>query len=75
MGNGKKNSDVKAYCCFCGSTVGQVSERTNQVVNAIYDCPKCMMNYCDQCSCEVIDKEEKIIQKCLRCDSVINRIT
>ena len=44
---------LKAFCNFCGSTVGQISERTENRVNAVYDCPKCNVNYCDQCSYEI----------------------
>jgi hypothetical protein len=63
----------KAYCIFCGSTVGQISDRTDKRVSAVYDCPKCMRNYCDQCSYE---KEigGKRFQFCLRCESKIDKV-
>jgi len=63
----------KAYCTFCGSRVGQISERTDKKVNAIYDCPKCRRNYCDQCSY----KKEiggTWVQLCLRCDSKMKKV-
>ena len=40
-GNVSRNSDFKAYCHFCGATVGQISDRTEEKVSSIYDCPKC----------------------------------
>jgi len=76
----KKESEIastanafKAYCVFCGSTVGQISGRTEERVTAIYDCPKCRMNYCDQCSYGK-DIEGKSVQFCLRCDSPIEKV-
>lgn len=59
-------------CNFCGASVGEISERTKEQVNAIYDCPKCGVNYCDQCSYEnEIDGES--VQLCLRCDSKLDK--
>jgi hypothetical protein len=63
----------KPYCSFCGASVGEESEGTGIVVTAIFDCPKCMMNYCDQCSYH--RDENPSIQKCLRCESVIEKVT
>jgi hypothetical protein len=63
----------KPYCHFCGSTVGQISERTGDNVNAIYDCQKCMRNYCDQCSYGK-EIEGQSVQFCLRCDNRIEQI-
>ena len=73
----KKNAnptppDIKAYCNYCGSTVGQISERTKEKVHAVYDCPRCSANYCDQCS--YFDKEGRA-QRCLRCDSTLEKVT
>jgi len=65
--NRGKNS--KAYCIFCGSTVGQESDRTGGIVEAVYDCPKCKLNYCGECSFRDGDK-----QRCLRCTSVMYKI-
>jgi len=42
-------------------------------VNAVYDCPKCNVNYCDQCSYEK-EIDGKSVQLCLRCDSQIEKI-
>ncbi len=68
------HSSIKAYCHFCGSTVGQISERTGEYANTIYDCEKCNANYCDQCS---YGKEIKgqLVQFCLRCESQIEKVT
>jgi len=46
------NKKFEPQCMFCGASVGEVSERTGEKVGAIYDCPKCMMNYCSECSYE-----------------------
>ncbi len=68
-----KDNTLKAYCMFCGSTVGQISDRTEERVTAIYDCPKCKMNYCDQCSYgKEIDGQS--VQFCLRCDNQIEKV-
>lgn len=67
------NGNYKSQCMFCGGQVGEISQRTNELVNRIYYCPKCMENYCDQCSYEKkIDGE--VVQLCLRCDSRLNKI-
>lgn len=63
----------KAYCFFCGSTVGQISDRTEEKVNAVYDCPKCNCNYCDQCSYEKVIEDEPV-QSCLRCNSKLEKV-
>jgi len=43
-------SGFKAYCHFCGSTVGQISDITEVKVSAIYDCSKTcyMKEYIDR---------------------------
>lgn len=64
---------LKAYCIFCGSTVGQISDRTEECVTAIYDCPKCRVNYCDQCSYGK-DIDGRSVQFCLRCDNQIEKV-
>jgi hypothetical protein len=65
------NREMKASCFFCGSTVGEKCECTGGKVSAIYDCPRCDMNYCDQCSYER-DNDGK--QRCLRCDSKLKKV-
>ena len=67
------NNKLKAYCMFCGSTVGQISDRTEERVTAVYDCPKCEMNYCDQCS-YAKEVEGQVVQLCLRCDSRMEKV-
>jgi hypothetical protein len=67
------NSDYKAYCHYCGATVGQISDRTEEKVNAIYDCSKCKANYCDQCSYRK-EMDGKLVQFCLRCESTIEKV-
>ena len=62
--------DSKAYCHFCGSTVGQRSDRTEGIVEAVYDCPKCRVNYCSECTYEDGDK-----QRCLRCEGIVYKLT
>ena len=61
------------YCHYCGSKIGQISDRTDENVNSIFDCEKCSVNYCDQCSYETIENDVKV-QKCLRCDNIIEKI-
>ncbi len=63
----------KPYCHFCGASVGEISEGTDEKVSAIYDCEKCVYNYCDQCSYET-EINEKKVQKCLRCESIIEKV-
>lgn len=65
---------MKAYCIFCGSTVGHISDRTDELVNAVFDCPRCRLNYCDQCSYEEEDNGQAAVQRCLRCDSKLDKI-
>jgi hypothetical protein len=65
--------DYKAYCHFCGATVGQISDATEEKVSAIYDCPKCKVNYCDQCSYGK-NMDGKLVQFCLRCESKIEKV-
>ena len=59
----------KAYCIFCGSTIGDKSDRTGGLVTAIYDCPTCQRNYCNECS-----YEDAGVQRCLRCDSLMEKV-
>ena len=65
--------ETKAYCFFCGSTVGQESERTDELVTAVYFCERCERNYCDQCS-----YEEEVCgvprQLCMRCDNPMKKV-
>ena len=72
-GNVYRNSDFKAYCHFCGATVDQISDRTEQKVSSIYDCSKCRVNYCDQCSYGK-EVDGKPVQYCLRCESKIEKV-
>ena len=44
--------EYRSQCGFCGASVGEISERTEEKVNTIYDCPRCRNNYCDQCRYE-----------------------
>jgi len=62
-------NELKAYCLFCGSSVGQISERTDEKVSTIYWCDKCEQNYCDQCS-----YNKNNIQYCLRCDTKLDKV-
>ncbi len=73
QGAASHDNSPKAYCNYCGSTVGQISERTENRVNAVYDCPKCNVNYCDQCSYEK-ELDGRLVQFCLRCDSQMERV-
>ena len=72
-GNVSRNREFKVYCNYCGATVGQISDRTEEKVSAIYDCPKCKVNYCDQCSYGE-KADGKPAQFCLRCESKIEKI-
>ncbi|MBI4535477.1 MAG: hypothetical protein HY708_04305 [Ignavibacteriae bacterium] len=67
-----KNEEIVASCNYCGATVGEISERTEERVHAVYDCPKCKVNYCDQCS---YFSEEGRVQRCLRCESKLEKVT
>ncbi len=69
-----KKESIKAYCIFCGSTVGQISDRTDEIVTAIYDCPRCDSNYCDQCSYAKVTDDGISIQYCLRCNSEMDKV-
>lgn len=67
-------NQIKVYCHYCGSTVEEKSQRTEELITAMYDCEKCNVNYCDQCSCEKeIDGHVK--QFCLRCENEIEKLT
>jgi hypothetical protein len=71
MNNNKKK--IKAYCNYCGSTVGEISQRTESIIKTVFDCEKCGVNYCDQCSYEEeIDGQVK--QICIRCDSEMEKL-
>jgi len=61
------------WCLFCGAKVGQISERTDKKVTAVYYCPKCWRNYCDQCSYSKEINGNRI-QLCLRCDFELEKI-
>jgi predicted RNA-binding Zn-ribbon protein involved in translation (DUF1610 family) len=64
---------VKPHCITCGSTVGQTSGRTMRKVKAVYDCPKCGVNYCDQCSYEqTVDGKQ--VQRCLDCGGELEKV-
>lgn len=68
-----RDSDFKAYCHYCGATVGQTSDRTEEKASAIFDCLKCRVNYCDQCS-YAKEVGGKMVQFCLRCENEIEKI-
>ena len=61
------NKETKPSCNFCGAEAGEISQRTEQKVTAIYDCEKCCKNYCSQC--RYFKEKEPEIQLCLQCDS------
>ncbi|MBV5329473.1 MAG: hypothetical protein JZU65_17920 [Chlorobium sp.] len=63
---------MQASCDYCGATVGEISGRTEEEVQAVYACAKCDTYYCDQCS--YFSKDEQA-QRCLRCESVLEKIT
>lgn len=67
----REAESVMAYCIYCGSTVGQDSDIHGDLrpVTAVYDCPRCKRNYCNVCSYS--DGEQ---QRCLRCDSVMEKV-
>jgi hypothetical protein len=74
----KKNNSrahrIQAYCHYCGALVGEISDRTDELVKAVYDCLKCRLNYCDQCTyAKKIDGE--LVQLCLRCDNKLEKVT
>ncbi|MCI5116973.1 MAG: hypothetical protein D3913_03225 [Candidatus Electrothrix sp. LOE1_4_5] len=77
MKNKQKNASydkpIKASCHFCGATVGETSERTEEPVTSMYVCEKCKMNYCDQCSYEK-KVDGRVKQFCLRCESEIEKL-
>ena len=69
-----RDHPTQASCNYCGASLGEVSDRTDEHVHAVYDCLKCRVNYCDQCSYgKEIDGE--LVQMCLRCDSIIEKVT
>ncbi len=64
--------NFEPQCMFCGASVGEISERTNKQVEVVYYCPKCRINYCSECSYE---KEIDGKQFCLRCDSLLTKVS
>jgi len=68
------DNPIQSSCDYCGSTVGEISQRTEEQVDAIYDCLKCKANYCDQCSYEK-EVDGQLVQQCLRCESIIEKVT
>jgi hypothetical protein len=68
------NKKFEPQCLFCGASIGEISEITSEPVDAIYDCPKCMVNYCSECSYEKVVNGEPI-QFCLRCDSRLDKVS
>jgi len=62
----KKDNIPITWCGICGTNVGDTSEYTGKIVTAMYDCEKCLKNYCDQCS---YLNEADGMQHCLRCDT------
>lgn len=63
----------KAYCTFCGGHIGETSECTREIINHIYNCPKCWRDYCDSCSYDDIVDNKKV-QRCLRCDAIMELV-
>ncbi len=72
--NSSDDDSFKAYCHYCRSTAGQISECAEKSVKAVYDCEKCNVNHCDQCSYEK-EIDGKLAQFCLRCDGRIEKAT
>ena len=68
------DNSFTASCNYCGASVGEISERTEGQVEAVYDCLKCKVNYCDQCSYEK-EVNGQLVQRCLRCESIIEKVT
>jgi hypothetical protein len=69
-----QDKPFQPYCHYCGASVGEISDRTEEQVYAVYDCLKCKSNYCDQCSYgKEIDGD--LVQICLRCDSKLEKVT
>ena len=68
------NKYNRLQCHFCGASISEISERTEEIVNSIFDCPKCRVNYCDQCSYSE-DTDQANIQRCLRCDSKLDKLS
>lgn len=69
--------ETKIYipqCNFCGARVGEISEETGKIITVIYDCPKCRMNYCNECSYEK-EINGEMVQLCLRCDSKLDKLS
>ena len=64
--------EIKVYCHFCRAKIGDISEATKEKVTVIYDCRKCIANYCNQCSYPKEDEPD--VQLCLRCDSVLEKL-
>jgi hypothetical protein len=69
-----QDKPFQPYCHYCGASVGETSDRTQEQIYAVYDCLKCRSNYCHQCS---YGKEinGKLIQMCLCCDSKLDKVT
>ena len=63
----------KPSCSFCGAEPGEISQRTELKTTAVYECKKCRADYCDQCS--YAKQEKSDVQLCLRCDSVLKKIS
>jgi addiction module HigA family antidote len=59
------------YCSFCGARPGQKSDATGRVVTALYVCPRCGRNYCDQCSSPGREPDSA---ECMRCDAQMDRV-
>lgn len=69
IAGGKK---LKNYV-YCNKCDYKTKEHPTMMY-AIFDCPKCKVNYCDQCSYEDEEKGHAV-QKCLRCDSELDKVT
>lgn len=67
-------TNYKPQCSYCGGIVGELGERNGEEINAIYDCPRCRLNYCSDCSYEGKRSGEKQ-QLCLRCDGRLDLVS
>jgi hypothetical protein len=67
-----KTENIQVFCGYCGAPAGQISGRTGEEVHAVFECAKCNTSYCDQCSYFSTPEQA---QRCLRCDSFLEKIT
>lgn len=61
-----------ARCDYCGAAPGEISGRTEETVSALFECTKCNQLYCDQCS---YFSSADQVQRCLRCENTVEKLT